>query len=143
MNLALAESRSTCDGLTELLGKYESNNTALQLSLSYCDTMIESYDVLVALLETTDQGRSPGRSNRKKAETVARHLLSRAERNRPDSGFAVSQLDTTWDSSGYSQTTSSCSTSSSSMEQEQDMVEENRIREYISQLKVYICIIHI
>ena len=35
MSLALAESRSTCDGLTELLGKYESNNTALQLSLSY------------------------------------------------------------------------------------------------------------
>ena len=52
MNLSLEESRATCESLTELLGKYESNNTALSLALSYCDHMVESYDVLVALLET-------------------------------------------------------------------------------------------
>jgi hypothetical protein len=128
LSLALQESKSTCDSLTELLGKYESNNTALQLSLSYCDSMIESYDVLVALLETQQQEsdsahahmsgekrrsarrRDEGRNlNRKRAETVARHLLARAEKGggaqRADSGLGVvsssSHLDSTWeDSSG-------------------------------------------
>jgi hypothetical protein len=117
LSLGLAEAKSTCDGLTELLSKYESNNTALQLSLSYCDSMIESYDVLVALLETqsdsggvvSGRGRRESSSarnlNRKRAETVARHLLARAEKGqRADSGLGVissSQLDSTWeDSSG-------------------------------------------
>jgi len=34
------------------LGKYESNCTALWISLEYSDTAIESYDVLLALLES-------------------------------------------------------------------------------------------
>ena len=116
LGLALEEAKSTCDSLTELLGKYESNNTALQLSLSYCDSMIESYDVLVALLETSSSSNIAGgrrdnndngrHVNRKRAESVARHLLARADKDRrADSGLGVisssSHLDSTWeDSSG-------------------------------------------
>ena len=161
--MSLEESKSTCDSLTELLGRYfssklsptcnrltaglvfryESNNTALQISLSYCDHMVESYDVLVALMETEalDEVLTCARtSNRKSAESVARHLLSRLERREGqgrDSGLATSGLDTTWDdSSGYSHTTSSTSTTSSGLEHDFSKQDENRLREHIGRLKV-------
>lgn len=38
--------------LALLCGKYESNAIALRLALGICDRAIESYDVLLALLET-------------------------------------------------------------------------------------------
>merc|ERR1712130_303312 len=100
LSLTLEESKTTCDSLTELLGRYESNNTALQIGLSYCDHMIECYDVLVALLETENVVQHVSQvanetvpridnrclsqkadNNRKSAESVAKHLLTRLERN--------------------------------------------------------------
>ena len=114
--------------------------------------MVESYDVLVALLETenalTNATVSPpieekstykrADSNRKSAESVAKHLLSRLEKHsRPDSGLATSNLDTTWDdSSGYSHTTSSTSTTSSGLDPDFSKQDENKLREHISKLKV-------
>ena len=105
--------------------------------------MVESYDVLVALMETEalDEVLTCARtSNRKSAESVARHLLSRLERREGqgrDSGLATSGLDTTWDdSSGYSHTTSSTSTTSSGLEQDFTKQDENRLREHIGRLKV-------
>ena len=118
LSLALDESKSTTERLSVLLAKYESNNAALNLTLNYCDHMVESYDVLVALLETeadlwsaadcqgANSSRQQAASNRRSAETVARHLLSRMDKtfNRSDSGHHT--LDSTWeDSSGYSHTT--------------------------------------
>ena len=50
--LTLEESKAHCDHLTVLIGKYESNNTALQLAISYSDQSLEAYGVLVCLLET-------------------------------------------------------------------------------------------
>ena len=124
LSLTLEDSKSLTDRLSVLLGRHESNNTALQLALNYCDQMVESYDVLVALLETesgllnasTDANREMRQAslNRKSAETVARHLLNRVDKsfNRSDSGLGghnkgVSPTSrNTWeDSSGYSQTT--------------------------------------
>ena len=64
----------------------------MQLALNYCDYMVESYDVLVALVETeagilastsaatSEAATSASRqalSNRKSAEVVARHLVAR------------------------------------------------------------------
>ena len=106
--------------------------------------MVESYDVLVALMETEvlDEALTCVRtSNRKSAESVARHLLSRLERREGqgrDSGLATSGLDTTWDDSSgsYSHTTSSTSTTSSGLEQDFTKVDENRLREHICRLKV-------
>lgn len=152
LNLTLNESKTSCDRLVELLGRYESNNTALQLALSTCDHMIESYDVLVALLETNAlihsdtnslekkeiSGHQRAQSYRKSAESVAKHLLSRLDKtSRPDSGLATSHLDTTWeDSSGYSHTTSSTSTTSSGLEPDFSQNDENRLRDLISRLKM-------
>ena len=138
--------------------RYESNNTALQIGLSYCDHMIECYDVLVALLETENvvhhvSSHVPDNnysshvshkadSNRKSAESVAKHLLSRLERNtRPDSGLARDHhgtcLDSTWeDSSGYSHTTSSTSTTSSGLDPDFSKHDENKLRDHISKLKM-------
>ncbi len=53
--LTLEESKAHCDRLTVLMGKYESNNTALQLAISFSDQALEAYEVLVALLDS-EQG---------------------------------------------------------------------------------------
>lgn len=138
LSLTLEDSKSITDRLTCSLGKLESNNTAFSLASSYCDQMIESYDILVALLETesgilsaaTNNGNTNitwdtkrATSNRKSAETVAKHFLGRLEKSltvgsRSDSGIGTAgsgsrtstnlnaSSNAVWeDSSGYSQTT--------------------------------------
>ncbi|ELU00264.1 hypothetical protein CAPTEDRAFT_145778, partial [Capitella teleta] len=52
LTLTLEESKGHCDRLTVLIGKYESNNTALQLVLGCSDQAIEAYQALMQLLET-------------------------------------------------------------------------------------------
>ncbi len=52
LQLTLVESKSHCEKLYLLCGKYESNAIALHQALSYCDRTIEGYDVLLALLES-------------------------------------------------------------------------------------------
>ena len=52
VNLTLDESKANCDRLTVLMGKYESNNTALQIVLNYSGLCIETYEILCALLES-------------------------------------------------------------------------------------------
>ena len=79
-----------------LVGKYESNATALRLALSYTDRAIEAYDVLVALLES-DLALSDVRSNvtidnRRAAENVAYHVLNRLEND-------CSHLSAPWEDS--------------------------------------------
>ncbi|XP_066598786.1 colorectal mutant cancer protein isoform X1 [Prorops nasuta] len=81
--LTLHESKAQCDRLSLLVGKYESNATALRLALSYSDRAIEAYDVLVALLESeialsTDRNNATI-GNRRAAENVAYHVLNRLE----------------------------------------------------------------
>ncbi|XP_066965341.1 colorectal mutant cancer protein isoform X1 [Macrobrachium rosenbergii] len=50
--ITLSESKAHCDRLSILMGKYESNSVALQLAVTNLDQTIESYEVLVALLES-------------------------------------------------------------------------------------------
>ncbi|KAG7190612.1 hypothetical protein KM043_006699 [Ampulex compressa] len=83
--LTLHESKAQCDRLSLLVGKYESNATALQLALSYSDRTIEAYDVLVALMES-EIALSTDRNNitivnRRAAENVAYHILNRLEKD--------------------------------------------------------------
>lgn len=52
LSLTLEESKAHCDRLSVLIGKYESNNTALQLALSYSDQAMETFGVLQTLVES-------------------------------------------------------------------------------------------
>jgi len=52
LSLTLSESKAHCNHLTILLGKYESNVTAHQMSTSYADQALSAYQVLVGLLDT-------------------------------------------------------------------------------------------
>lgn len=51
-NVTLEESKSNCDRLTVLIGKYESNNTAFQIVLNYSEMCLETYEIICALLES-------------------------------------------------------------------------------------------
>lgn len=52
VSLSLEESRSNADRMSMLVGKYESNNTALQLARNISDQVIEAYEVLLHLSES-------------------------------------------------------------------------------------------
>lgn len=52
ISLSLEESRSNADRMSVLMGKYESNCTALQLALSFSDRVMETYEVLLELSES-------------------------------------------------------------------------------------------
>ncbi|XP_006816898.1 colorectal mutant cancer protein-like, partial [Saccoglossus kowalevskii] len=52
LQLTLEESKANADRLTMLVGKYESNNTALHMAVNYSDQCLETYDSLVLLLES-------------------------------------------------------------------------------------------
>ncbi|GFG35636.1 hypothetical protein Cfor_02558 [Coptotermes formosanus] len=127
--LTLDESKTHCDRLSLLVGKYESTAIALRLALSYSDRAIEAYDVLVALLES-ELGlllanyvaailRRAG-ENRRAAETVARHLLARLDNASTMVGMGP------WDD--YSHTASDCCS-------EWGQGEERRLRDHIGKLK--------
>ncbi|KAG1675837.1 Colorectal mutant cancer protein [Nymphon striatum] len=163
LTLTLEEGRTQCDRLSVLIGKYESNSTALQLALNYSDQCLETYDVLVGLLES-EQGlllancRAAGlgglgklqgdeeqdeiavllkraNENRKIAESLARHLLQRLDRDSNAIYYGISNnLPNPWDDMS-SHNTSTSSTSSGSLDSDFTKGEEQRIREYIHQLK--------
>ncbi len=118
LNLTLIESKNHCDNLTVLIGKYESNHTAQNLIIAYLDHVIESFEVLVNLLESNQNSvlKMDKSSSRQVAENLAKKLIKRLDSViRPDSGLAQasgSSLESsawTEDSSGY--TTSSASPS--------------------------------
>ena len=58
LNLSLEESKTTTDKMTVLVGKYEANISASQLAVGYGDSIIEAYDVLVALIEAASEKSS-------------------------------------------------------------------------------------
>ena len=58
LNLSLEESKTATDKMTVLVGKYEANMSASQLAVGYGDSIIEAYDVLVALIEAASDKSS-------------------------------------------------------------------------------------
>ena len=73
LTLTLRESKNHCDNLTVLIGKYESNHTALRLMIGYADHIIDGLQAL---------GND---------ESAAKKALARLEEaiSRPDSGLAA------------------------------------------------------
>lgn len=69
--------------LTLLVGKYESNATALSVALSYSDRAMEAYDILVTLLESEISlalsNNERNLENRRVAENLALHVLRKLD----------------------------------------------------------------
>ncbi|XP_020292102.1 colorectal mutant cancer protein isoform X2 [Pseudomyrmex gracilis] len=122
--LTLHESKAQCDRLSLLVGKYESNATALRLALSYSDRAIEAYDVLVALLESeialSTERNSVTIDNRRAAENVAYHVLNRLEND------CSNTLGAPWEDSMVL---------SDESEVTWNVEDEQRLRRHISRLK--------
>lgn len=156
LNLTLSESKSHCDRLTVLLGKYESNNTALQMSLNYTDQALDIYDVIVNLLDiemaillakcrATGLGSRDHQNStillqnahlsRRAVEAVARQLLMRLDHN----GMAVNpsrSMVCPWeDSSSTSRTASTTSSTGSAEDTDFTKFDEHKLREHLRQLK--------
>ncbi|KOX72327.1 Colorectal mutant cancer protein [Melipona quadrifasciata] len=122
--LTLHESKAQCDRLSLLVGKYESNATALRLALSYSDRAIEAYDVLVALLESeialSTERNSITIDNRRAAEHVAYHVLNKLENE------CMNTLNAPWENSIVL---------SDESEVAWCVEDEQRLRRHISRLK--------
>ncbi|XP_071866392.1 colorectal mutant cancer protein isoform X1 [Bombus fervidus] len=122
--LTLHESKAQCDRLSLLVGKYESNATALRLALSYSDRAIEAYDVLVALLESeialSTERNSITIDNRRAAEHVAYHVLNKLENE------CMNTLNAPWEDSIVLSDESEVAWS---------VEDEQRLRRHISRLK--------
>ncbi|XP_022253147.1 colorectal mutant cancer protein-like isoform X3 [Limulus polyphemus] len=163
LTITLEENRSQCDRLSVLLGKYESNNTALQLALSYSDQTISAFEVLLALMET-EQGlllancRAAGlgalakgsgdndenevttllkraNDNRRSAESVARNFIQKMNRNYSITCSATGCNFNPWDEVSTHSHTASMSSTSSSNDGEFTKVDEQRLRDYIHQMR--------
>ncbi|XP_064471194.1 colorectal mutant cancer protein-like [Ornithodoros turicata] len=163
LNLALEESRGQCDRLSVLLGKHESNNTALQLALAYGDRALEAFDTLLNVVETEQalvlaNCRAAGfvgtpveescekeqevtcllqrvQDNRRVAESMAKQFLHKLDRQYgvvTPSSCALSPWE---DVSSHSHTTSTTSSTSSSCDGELTKADEQRLRDYIGQLR--------
>ncbi|KAK7497841.1 hypothetical protein BaRGS_00010975 [Batillaria attramentaria] len=159
--LTLAESKAHAERLSGLVGKYESNATALTMALSYSDQALEACQMLVALLDSEisvllancraagiggfgfgsgeeDQGevtallqRSHGA--RRTAESMARHLLHRLDRSHGAHNMTCSPSP--WDDVSSLSHTTSTTSSTDSGEGEFGKAEETRLRDYVMQLR--------
>lgn len=156
LNLTLAESKSHCDHLTVLLGKYESNNTALQMSLNYTDQALDIYDVIVNLLDielaillakcrATGLGSHDHQNSaillqnahisRRAVEAVARQLLMRLDHNEMVMNPSRCAICPWEDSSSTSRTASTTSSTTSVEDTDFTKFDEHKLREHLRQLK--------
>ncbi|CAI9743210.1 Hypothetical predicted protein [Octopus vulgaris] len=101
--LNLEESKTLTDRLSVLIGKYESNNTALQLAINYSDQAIEACEVLCAVMESEHgfnlanfhaSGLSgfAGEPASEKEQQHAAHLLQKAYQARQTAVSMAKQL---------------------------------------------------
>ncbi|KAB0800365.1 hypothetical protein PPYR_06105 [Photinus pyralis] len=126
--LTLSETKSHCDRLALLCGKYESNAIALRLALGVMDRAVEAYDVLLALLETElalNQENEETVKNRIEAEIIAKQLLHHLDMFQ-DTDVLLSP----WQNRAFT----SPNADSSNM-QPWTADEEVRLREHVSRLK--------
>ncbi|XP_060602738.1 colorectal mutant cancer protein-like isoform X1 [Ruditapes philippinarum] len=161
-NLTLEESKANCDRLTVLIGKYESNNTALQIVLNYSQLCTETYEIICALLESelgavlancraAGLGGMGGDSftdgqeeiasilkrahqSRRAAENVSKHMLQKLDKT-----FGViygrQSPARPWEDLSNTSKTASTSSSTGSGDTEFTKADERRLRDYIQRLK--------
>ncbi|XP_077923063.1 colorectal mutant cancer protein isoform X3 [Halichoerus grypus] len=161
LTITLEECKSNAERMSMLVGKYESNATALRLALQYSEQCIEAYELLLALAESEQSlilgqfraagvGSSPGDHSgdenitqmlkrahdcRKTAENAAKALLMKLDGS-CGGAFAVAGCSVQpWESLSSNSHTSTTSSTASSCDTEFTKEDEQRLKDYIQQLR--------
>ncbi|XP_073914973.1 colorectal mutant cancer protein isoform X2 [Castor canadensis] len=161
LTITLEECKNNAEKMSMLVGKYESNATALRLALTYSEQCIEAYELLLALAESEQSlilgqfraagvGSSPGDQSgdenitqmlkrahdcRKTAENAAKALLMKLDGS-CGGAFAVAGCSVQpWESLSSNSHTSTTSSTASSCDTEFTKEDEQRLKDYIQQLK--------
>ncbi|XP_015222360.2 colorectal mutant cancer protein isoform X5 [Lepisosteus oculatus] len=160
LTITLEECKSNAERMSMLVGKYESNATALRLALQYSEQCIEAYELLLALAESEQSlilgqfraagvgsvGDQTGDENitqilkrahdcRKTAENAAKALLMKLDGS-CGGAFAVTGCSVQpWESLSSNSHTSTTSSTASSCDTDFTKEDEQRLKDYIQQLK--------
>ncbi|KAM4879107.1 colorectal mutant cancer protein isoform 1-T1 [Sylvia borin] len=160
LTITLEECKSNAERMSMLVGKYESNATALRLALQYSEQCIEAYELLLALAESEQSlilgqfraagvgsvGDQTGDENvtqmlkrahdcRKTAENAAKALLMKLDGS-CGGAYAVTGCSMQpWESLSSNSHTSTTSSTASSCDTEFTKEDEQRLKDYIQQLK--------
>ncbi|XP_026575817.1 colorectal mutant cancer protein isoform X1 [Pseudonaja textilis] len=160
LTITLEECKSNAERMSMLVGKYESNATALRLALQYSEQCIEAYELLLALAESEqslilgqfraagvgsvgDQTRDESITQmlkrahdcRKTAENAAKALLMKLDGS-CGGAYAVTGCSVQpWESLSSNSHTSTTSSTASSCDTEFTKEDEQRLKDYIQQLK--------
>ncbi|XP_078531641.1 colorectal mutant cancer protein isoform X1 [Lissotriton helveticus] len=160
LTITLEECKSNAERMSMLVGKYESNATALRLALQYSEQCIEAYELLLALAESEQSlilgqfraagvgsmGEQSGDENitqmlkrahdcRKTAENAAKALLMKLDGS-CGGAYAVTGCSVQpWESLSSNSHTSTTSSTASSCDTEFTKEDEQRLKDYIQQLK--------
>ncbi|XP_034349505.2 LOW QUALITY PROTEIN: colorectal mutant cancer protein-like, partial [Arvicanthis niloticus] len=162
LTITLEECKSNAERMSMLVGKYESNATALRLALQYSEQCIEAYELLLALAESEQSlilgqfraagvGSSPGDQSgdenitqmlkrahdcRKTAENAAKSPAHENWTAAAGEAFAVAGCSVQpWESLSSNSHTSTTSSTASSCDTEFTKEDEQRLKDYIQQLK--------
>ncbi|CAM4556992.1 unnamed protein product [Lepidochelys olivacea] len=160
LTITLEECKSNAERMSMLVGKYESNATALRLALQYSEQCIEAYELLLALAESEQSlilgqfraagvgsvGDQTGDENitqmlkrahdcRKTAENAAKALLMKLDGS-CGGAYAITGCSVQpWESLSSNSHTSTTSSTASSCDTELTKEDEQRLKDYIQQLK--------
>ncbi|XP_068032102.1 colorectal mutant cancer protein isoform X2 [Anomalospiza imberbis] len=160
LTITLEECKSNAERMSMLVGKYESNATALRLALQYSEQCIEAYELLLALAASEQSlilgqfraagvgsvGDQTGDENvtqmlkrahdcRKTAENAAKALLMKLDGS-CGGAYAVTGCSVQpWESLSSNSHTSTTSSTASSCDTEFTKEDEQRLKDYIQQLK--------
>ncbi|XP_077203910.1 colorectal mutant cancer protein isoform X5 [Paroedura picta] len=160
LTITLEECKNNAERMSMLVGKYESNATALRLALQYSEQCIEAHELLLALAESEQSlilgqfraagvgsvGDQTGDENitqmlkrahdcRKTAENAAKALLMKLDGS-CGGAYAVTGCSVQpWESLSSNSHTSTTSSTASSCDTEFTKEDEQRLKDYIQQLK--------
>ncbi|XP_077318396.1 colorectal mutant cancer protein isoform X3 [Lithobates pipiens] len=160
LTITLEECKSNAERMSMLVGKYESNATALRLALQYSEQCIEAYELLLALAESEQslilgQFRAAGVGSvaeqsgdenitqmlkrahdcRKTAENAAKALLMKLDGSCGGAFAVTGCIVQPWESLSSNSHTSTTSSTASSCDTEFSKEDEQRLKDYIQQLK--------
>ncbi|XP_072924720.1 colorectal mutant cancer protein isoform X2 [Hemitrygon akajei] len=160
LTITLEECKSNAERMSMLVGKYESNSTALRLALQYSEQCIEAYELLLALAESEQGlilgqfkaagvgsvGDQKGEENktmmlkrahdcRKTAENAAKALLMKLDGSCGGACTVTGCNIQPWESLSSHSHTSTTSSTASSCDTEFTKEDEQRLKDYVQQLK--------